>query len=48
MGINGRIWIKAGSVAQTIAMSRLLEAVDRGEMAVDKPQLDKAIKAFLA
>jgi exosome complex component RRP40 len=47
IGLNGRIWLKATSVNQTIALKRVIEGVDAGEIAADKAAVEKAVKALL-
>lgn len=47
IGLNGRIWIKAGTISQTIALKLVLEGVDSGEIGEGKAELDKAVKVFL-
>lgn len=48
IGMNGRIWVKAGSVGETIALKRVIEAVDKGELGTSKTELDGALKRMLA
>lgn len=48
IGMNGRIWVKAGSVGETIALKRVIEAVDKGELGTSKTELDGAVKRMLA
>lgn len=48
IGLNGRVWFKTASVDQTIALRRILEMVDSGELSVDKAAIDKALKKLLA
>lgn len=49
IGLNGRVWFKASSVEGTIALQRIIEAVDSGDLdAADKTAVDKAVKRFLA
>lgn len=48
IGLNGRIWFKTEQVAQTIALRRVIEAVDAGELEMDKASIDKAVKQFMA
>jgi exosome complex component RRP40 len=47
IGLNGRIWIKAQSVNQTIALKRVLEGIDAGEIRAEKTTIEKAVKALL-
>lgn len=46
--MNGRIWVKAPAVGQTIALKRVIEAYDRGEIGSDKAQIAKTVKQMLA
>ena len=48
MGLNGRVWFKAASVGQTIAVKRALEGYDVGEIRAEKVELDRAVKGFLS
>lgn len=48
IGLNGRVWFKAGSVAQTIALRRVIEAVDAGEVGVERAEIEAKVKEFLA
>lgn len=48
IGLNGRVWFKTERVEQTIALGRVVEAVDAGELETDKASIDKAVKQFLA
>lgn len=47
IGLNGRVWFKAGEAGQTIAMARVIEAVDAGKLSVDKASVQAAVKQFL-
>ncbi|KAK4686094.1 exosome complex component RRP40, partial [Tremellales sp. Uapishka_1] len=48
IGLNGRIWVKAGTVAQTIALKRVVEDVDGGELEVEQKAIEKAVRGHLA
>jgi exosome complex component RRP40 len=48
IGLNGRVWLKSGSVGETIALKRVIEDVDEGRLALDKEKLAKAVKAYMA
>ncbi len=48
VGLNGRIWFKAGTVGQTIALKRVLEGYDAGEIGLGKGEIDRAVKGVLA
>lgn len=41
LGMNGRIWLNAPSVGKTIALKRILEAVDAGEVSWDMNELSR-------
>lgn len=45
VGLNGRIWFKAGFVGQTIALKRVLEGYDSGE--IRARDAGSAVKRFL-
>jgi exosome complex component RRP40 len=48
IGMNGRVWVKAASVGEMIALHRILKGVDDGEVAVEKGELDKLARSLLA
>ena len=48
IGINGRVWIKSPSVGETIAVSRFLQSVNAGEVALDKKGIERAARSFMA
>ena len=48
VGLNGRVWFKAAAVGQTIAVKRVLEGYDAGDIRAEKVELDRAVKGFLA
>lgn len=41
LGMNGRIWLNASSVGRTIALKRILEAVDEGRVTWDVEDLKR-------
>jgi exosome complex component RRP40 len=47
IGLNGRIWLKAPNVNQTIALKRIIESVDNGEIRPEKSDVERAVKALL-
>lgn len=46
--MNGRVWFKAGSAGQTIALRRVIEAVDAGECGTDRAEVEAKVKEYLA
>jgi exosome complex component RRP40 len=48
IGVNGRIWVKADTVGRTIALGRMIEAVDSGALAVDESKggIERHLKAI--
>lgn len=46
--MNGRIWFKAGDVSQTIAIKRVLEAVEKGEYGMGKDEVGRAVREYMA
>ena len=48
IGLNGRVWFKTASIEQTIALRRVIQAVDAGEMGIEKDEVDKKVKEFMA
>ncbi|KAL7423267.1 exosome non-catalytic core subunit rrp40 [Cryptotrichosporon argae] len=48
VGFNGRVWFKARTVAQTIALKRVLEVVDSGEIEPTTGDVERAVKVFMA
>ena len=48
VGMNGRIWLKAADVSQTIALKRAIEGACRGEVGASKEEVTRAVKGFLA
>ena len=48
IGLNGRVWVKSGSIPETIALARVLEGLNDGTVKADKASIEKAAKAFMA
>jgi exosome complex RNA-binding protein Rrp4 len=44
IGMNGRLWINGATPLATIALKRLLEAVDRGAVEGDKDSVEAWVK----
>jgi hypothetical protein len=42
------VWFKTETVDQSIALRRVIERVDAGELGIEKAELDAAVKALLA
>ncbi|RXK41606.1 hypothetical protein M231_01105 [Tremella mesenterica] len=48
IGLNGRIWLKASSVGETIALKRVIAGVNEGKVKVEKDEIVKLVKEYLA
>ncbi|WWC70659.1 uncharacterized protein I206_104610 [Kwoniella pini CBS 10737] len=48
VGLNGRVWLKTETVSESIALKRVIEGVDSGEIKPEKSDIDMAVKQFLA
>ncbi|TXT13512.1 hypothetical protein VHUM_00879 [Vanrija humicola] len=48
IGLNGRVWFKTAEIGQTIALRRIIMAVDAGEIGTDKADIDRALSDYLA
>lgn len=48
IGLNGRVWVKSGSIAETIALARVLEGLNDGTVKADKASIEKAARAYMA
>jgi exosome complex component RRP40 len=46
VGMNGRVWFKAEAVDQTIALKRVLEAAERGQLEYDAKAVSQLIKSM--
>jgi len=42
------VWFKTESVDQSIALRRVIELVDAGELGVEKAEVDATVKSLLA
>jgi hypothetical protein len=42
------VWFKTESIVQSIALRRVIEQVDAGEVGGDKAEIEAAVKALLA
>lgn len=47
VGLNGRVWFKAETVSQGIALKRVLEGVDDGIIGLGKGEIEAAVQRFL-
>ncbi|WWC88779.1 uncharacterized protein L201_003692 [Kwoniella dendrophila CBS 6074] len=48
VGLNGRVWFKTEAVSESIAVKRVIEGIDSGEIKPEKGDVDKAVKSYLA
>jgi exosome complex RNA-binding protein Rrp4 len=50
IGMNGKLWINSGSgnISEGIALKRVLERIDAGELGEEKDVLERALKEYLA
>jgi exosome complex component RRP40 len=48
IGMNGRVWFKAAEIGQTIAIKRVLESVEKGEVGMSKEEVGRAVRDFTA
>ncbi|WVN84996.1 uncharacterized protein L203_100133 [Cryptococcus depauperatus CBS 7841] len=48
IGLNGRLWLKAETISETIAMKRLIESVDSYETRVEEVAIKEKLRHFLA
>lgn len=46
IGMNGRIWFKAAAVDQTIALKRVLEAAERGQLEYNLKAVGQMVKSM--
>jgi exosome complex component RRP40 len=48
IGLNGKVWFKSTTISEGIALKRVLEAVDAGELEVEKKGVERALKEYMA
>ncbi|WRT67681.1 uncharacterized protein IL334_004653 [Kwoniella shivajii] len=48
VGLNGRVWFKTETVSESIAVKRVIEGVDSGEIKAEKKDVENAVKEYLA
>ncbi|WWD18380.1 hypothetical protein CI109_102830 [Kwoniella shandongensis] len=48
VGLNGRVWFKAGTVSETVTLKRIVEGVDNGEIRAERSAVEQAVKEYLA
>ena len=48
IGLNGKIWFKSTTISEGIALKRILEAVDSGELEMEKGALERALREYMA
>jgi exosome complex component RRP40 len=47
IGMNGRIWFKADAVDQTIALKRVLEAAEKGQLEYTSKAVGQLVKSMI-
>jgi len=48
IGLNGKIWFKSTTISEGIALKRILEGVDSGELEMEKSALERALREYMA
>lgn len=48
IGLNGKIWFKCASISEGIALKRVLEGVDSGQLGEEKGIVERALKEYMA
>ena len=48
IGLNGKIWFKSTTISEGIALKRILESVDSGDLEVEKGALERALREYMA
>lgn len=48
IGLNGKIWFKSTTISEGIALKRILEAVDSGNLEVEKGVVERALREYMA
>ncbi|WWD04757.1 hypothetical protein V865_002828 [Kwoniella europaea PYCC6329] len=48
VGLNGRVWFKTETVSESIALKRVIEGLDSGDIKPEKGDVDRAVKEYLA
>ena len=47
--MNGKVWFKSTTISEGIALKRVIEAVDSGELkAEDKQSVERSLKEYMA
>lgn len=48
IGLNGRVWMKAETVGETLAMKRLIESVDDHIIPVEEKAIKEKLREYLS
>jgi hypothetical protein len=48
IGLNGKIWFKSTTISEGIALKRILEGVDSGELEMEKGTVERALREYMA
>lgn len=48
IGLNGKIWFKSTTISEGIALKRVLEGVDSGELVMEKGIIERALREYMA
>jgi exosome complex component RRP40 len=48
IGLNGKIWFKSTTISEGIALKRILEGVDSGELEMEKGAVERALREYMA
>jgi exosome complex RNA-binding protein Rrp4 len=48
IGLNGKIWFKSTTISEGIALKRILEGVDSGELTLEKSAIERALRQYMA
>ena len=48
IGLNGKIWFKSTTISEGIALKRILESVDNGDLEVEKGAVERALREYMA
>ena len=48
IGLNGKIWFKSTTISEGIALKRILESVDTGDLEMEKGTVERALREYMA
>lgn len=49
IGLNGKVWFKTTSISEGIALKRIIEMVDAGDLAAgDKQAVERSLREYMA